>query len=477
MGTSLKRNSFVFLARQIFLFGLSILVNLYTTQQLTSIDFGYIVVFTAILSAFSILSDGGMWVGFIQGKQGIDETLFGKMLAFVSAAVLAICGALFLAARVAKIEALSEYNALYYLIGIVICTAIQSVYYAKMERAFEISKIAICDILSNVIYACAMFILLGRGMGVEGFIIAILAKSVALLLSSVIFGGLKPRIDLRHFDPAFWHEIKRGLINQVSFVVNYLRTLTNPIIISSLFDSGTVGLVDRAVMFAGIPSGVIVAVSQKVLFPYFSSELRENNSIVRKIKESVFIASLGDKLFYIPLIVLMEPFVGKYLGSQWSGIVPMIYLLAVGNMIWGGASGVFSACLSGMGKFKLISALNLATTILSWILSIALTKIIGLWGFLLVSPLLWLLTLYSMRVVRSELGGFAIAYEIIYPSLISGLALGAVIFIKRYIYIENLLLEMAAFTAISYFIYGLLVLATERRFVPGILRQIKRRGY
>ena len=90
-------------------------------------------------------------------------------------------------------------------------------------------------------------------------------------------------------------------------------SLCNPIIVSWLFDYSAVAVVDRTVMFSGIPSSIIGAVAQKVLFPYFSAEIREKKSIIQKVKEATFMASVGDKLYYIPLIVLIEPFVRKYL--------------------------------------------------------------------------------------------------------------------------------------------------------------------
>lgn len=472
---SLKKNSFVFLVRQIFLFGISIAVNLYTTRKLSSSDFGFIVIFTSILSAFSILSDGGIWVGFIQGKSDIDIDLFGTMISFVLISCGLMCSALIVVNVFLKIDPLVKYHSIYYLVGIVLCTSIQSVYYSKMQRDFKISQIAICDVLSNVIYAITIVLLLEQDMGLEGFLIATFVKNVVLLISAMVLERVKLRFRIKNFGKVFWYELRRGFVNQVSFIVNYIRTLTNPIIINTLFDSGTVGLVDRAMMFAGIPSNIIVVVSQKVLFPYFSSEIRENKSIIMKIKETVFAASIGDKLYYIPLMLLIEPFVNKYLGTQWRGIIPMIYLLTIGNMIWGGVSGVSSACLSGMGKFKLISSLNIVTTILSWILSIILTKTFGITGFVLVSPILWILTIYSVFVLKRDLGKFMIVYEVMYPVIASSITFGLVSIIKKYVLINNLLLEMIFFSFLSYMIYFLIICLTEKRYLPMILPRIKSR--
>ena len=47
------------------------------------------------------------------------------------------------------------------------------------------------------------------------------------------------------------------------------------------------------------------------------------------------------------------------------------------------------------------------------------TKLFGLTGFVLVSTLLWLLTLYYIHVLNRELGKISIFYEVVYPVVIS----------------------------------------------------------
>ena len=140
MTRNIKRNSVVFLVRQVLMFALSIIVNLYTTRQLGSYNFGFVVVFTSIVGAFSFLSDGGIWVGFIQGERPIDTDFFGKMFNFVLETAVPICLALIFASYLLRIEILLRYDSVYYIIGIILCTSIQSVYYAKMQRELKIQK-------------------------------------------------------------------------------------------------------------------------------------------------------------------------------------------------------------------------------------------------------------------------------------------------------------------------------------------------
>lgn len=468
---SLKKNVIIFGMRQVLLLTLSFFVNIYMTKKMASYDFGRLVIFNATLAAFSVFSDGGLFIGFIQRKEDISHDRMNQMFSF-QIIVLLIVLLLCLILSTFKVWDYIGIDYVYATYIVVVLNSIQSIYYVKFQKDLNVSIIALCDITSSIAYYIVVVILLFLGKGLTSVIIATIIK--ALIGSIFAWFNFPIKIKLINFtrDKMFLRSIWNGVINQISYVIGVVRSLLNPVIVGYAVGTSAVGLVDRAVFFSGVPNGIVAIIAQRVLFPYFSKNKDDTRSLQKKIKDSCFLAAFFDKLYYMPLILLIDSMVGKYLGNEWIDLLPLVYILSVGNMLFSSVSAVSNSVLLSLGKYSAYTILNIIQLLLSWPIAIILASKYGVIGYIWISPIMWLFTFPTIVIIRRELIELRIIYEVIFPTLLAGITILVVQLLREFLFIKDIVVEIIAFTFLEYFVYFLLAIILEKKYLPEIIWRI-----
>jgi O-antigen/teichoic acid export membrane protein len=442
MKNNLKKNTFIYGVRQGIIFILFLFVNLFTTKKLDVADFGIFAIYYSIVGIFGFLTDGSVWVGFIQAQDKISESFINKMCTLVLLVIFVFAFFLILIVNIFSINIFLQYHILYFALAVVLLTSIQGVIYTKFQKELYISYIAIIDLISNITYYILVVLLVVLNFGLYGLLISLMIKSMIGIMITLIFYKRRIGFNFAFTDRIFRRNLKNGLINILSFPISYFRSIMNPLVVGSFCGVGAVGIVDRAVMLAGIPSNIMTVAIQKVLFPSFSKSINNGMDVKNTIKKVVFYSSFLDKLFYLPLMLLISPAVKYFLGEKWKDLVMPVYILSFGNMIFGGLSSVLSVCILSLGLFKKNFLLNLMQIMITFPLSLLLCYFSGINGYVAVSPITWLLTYYYLYIVKHSLGSFTIFYEY-FSSVLFSIPIGAIVLLfQTRMEFKNLLLEI-----------------------------------
>jgi O-antigen/teichoic acid export membrane protein len=461
----LKKNIITYGIRQTILFILSALVNMYTIKKINSYDFGLFVIYNSIIGAMSFLTNGSVWAGFIQSNDDITERFINKMITLVTTVFIVVSSIFMAIIFLFHLDVFFQFYIIYFSLPVVALTGVQTVIYSKLQKDMHISIIAYIDIISNLIYYITVLILVLYEFGLYALLLSLLLKSIVATLMTVIIYKRRIRFDFYFFDKDFFKNLKNGLVNLLSFPFDYLRTLFNPVIVGNLCGLSSVGVVDRAVLLCGIPSNIMTVAVQKVLFPVFSKSLNTKHNIKAAVRKAIFYISFLDKLFYIPLILLIKPFVDFYFGEKWNGLIIPVYILSVGNMIFGGISSVLSVCVLSLGLFKKNTLINLSQTLSIIPIAFLLCYLFGVNGYVISGFILWFWTYYIYYVVEHSLGHFPIIYEFIISILIS-VPLGIVIFlINLKIEFINLFHATMIVTVMFYPVYIIISILIDKKYL------------
>lgn len=465
---SLKTNTIVFAIRQVVLFVLGFFVSMYITSKFESVDFGRLVLFNVTISTFGFFADGGLFIAFVQKRADITNSIMNKIFTFqlMLLGIVLIISMFFTIFDIWILLGLQYIYICFFIAGL---NSIQSIFYIKLQKELNITAIAICDLASSIIYYVVVMIFVSSDFGIRGVIYATVVKSMTSVIIIYFLSPLQIRFEKFLNDQAFMKNIKDGVINQVSYVMGYIRSLLNPVIVGNILGASSVGLVDRAIFFAGIPAGIISAIVQKVYFPYFSKINENKEHSILRIKQSIFVTSIIDKFYYIPLLVLIDSVVHKFLGSKWDGLTVLIYIVSIGNMTFGGPSAIFNAVLLSLGKFKWNTALNLIQIALTWPVAWLLTRSFGIVGYIFISPLLWLFLIPVMVIIIRKFSGLKILYEMVYPTVIAMFVIGLMFLVRNVLIIDNLYVEILSYTFFSYSVFIGIILLTERQYVPALI--------
>lgn len=477
---TLKFNTLLYGIRHIIFLIIGVFFNLYITKIFTTYDFGILVLFNSFIGAFTFLTDGGLLVSFIQDKADLTEKSFNRILSFQTAIILFIFIIVILLYVLGFLIFLSTEIIILSTFIITTNTMLTS-YYTKFQKELKVINFTIIDVLSNLIYYFVVILLAMNNYGFISIILGTLIRNIAGLLISFYY--IRPFFKFEKFyqDANFLRNLKNGLIYQFSYVIGYIRSISTPLIVGHFLNISSIGIVDRTSFFAGQPNAIITLISQKIFFPYFSKFTDDFQILKMKIKESIMIISFLDKLYFIPLIILIEPFITKYLDESWLPLINFVIIVSVGNMLFGAFSAIIGVLVISLGLFKLNNKLNIIQLVIFIPLAFIATKYFGLLGFILMSPISWLGTFISLKYVKSELGVFTIAYEIFTPFILSIITILLTFLIKWFIRIDNLIVEVLTFTSISYILYILLFLIFDKRyfkswateFISFINKQIK----
>jgi O-antigen/teichoic acid export membrane protein len=459
----LGTNTLVFTMRQIFIFLLSAVVNIYTTNKFSSLTFGQFAILNSLVMGFSFFAEPGFFVGFIPSKEKLTKDYLLKI--FTTTTFIFILLILLSLIIIPFLNLDKVYTRFIYATFIIsYFTALQSIIFTKLQKEMDISKMAIIDIFSTLVYSATLLSLAQQNFQIDAFIYSLVAKATAGMILAQIICRIFFRPVFFKPDPIFLQQIKQGLINQVSYFLGFVRTLLNPIINGKLLGLTSVGMFERASFFAGIPVSIINLTTQRVIFPYLSELNNQSSSQSEKIQEMTFISSFIDKLYFIPLCVLFHSFTEKFLGPQWKGIEYFIYILSFGNALFGSIANIVQSSLMSFQRFKYLSIINIIQLLFLWPLALVLTHFWGLIGYSLTSFYTWLFVFFTYRELKKNVSNLSLSKEFLIPFLVAALTTTIGFLLLHYFPIKNLLIEILFFGSLLNILYVLLILLFEKKY-------------
>lgn len=393
--------------RQVTVTLLTIAYNLALTRFLLPEQFGEVAVVMIAINVATLIADGGLGVYLIQRSAHVTDVDLWRVasfqlyvaLAFLTLSVVTAVGwDLVGSAHLAWLIAAASLS--------LPLLVVRGTSLLMLERQIRMGKVVRVEVLEETVFAVVATVLAYRSFGAWSIVIAQAAKAFIGCAVAMRVSGFRVRIVPVNWDADLRNGVRFGLHYQGAQLINMARIAVNPLFVVPVLGLQAGGFVERGWYLAGAVLSIILAVQKRVIFPYVSRIQHDIQRIRGMLEDSVYVSGALDKLLFLPMILFAEELVLLLFGDHWLPMLPLLYWLLAGNILFGALSGPLYPVASGIGFSSLLSRYNLIVFILSWILIIPLTLMFGITGVGIAGLLLWA-TIHWLRSKLSEkIGAF-----------------------------------------------------------------------
>lgn len=304
-----------------------------------------------------------------------------------------------------------------------------------LERRLQFEKLVIPEIVETIVYNALAVYLALSGYGVWSLVIAILARVVsgAILLNLLAPWRLGWSFSLSSARSLF----SFGVPYQLNSVLALIKDNITPTLIAYWYGPAAVGFVNLAQNIATRPMEIINIVS-RVMFPAYSRIQHDQERLKRWIEKSVsFMAYL-----YFPaitgLLITARPIL-EYLyadkSGKWLPALPTL-LLFLGGAFPIILTTTYTNALYALGRPKVVLALMVLYTVLTWGLGAPLIYKFGYVGIALAGIIITYLTLpLVVREMRKVVP--VSTYHVLQKPILASAIMGLITYVvNRYLTVD-----------------------------------------
>lgn len=314
--------------QQVIQFGLSVVL----ARLLSPGDYGLMAMVMVFTGFAGMLADGGFTVALVQ-RQELTEahvhTVFWLNLAASTLlAILTFFAAPWLALfyHAPTLTPIFQVIALNFILG-----ALGGVPAALMQKRMQFKLIARNDTVSLFVSGVVGVALAVGGAGVWSLVAQSLVNSGLNTLLRCWSCRWRPR-------PIFHVSALKQLFGFSSHLyafnfINYWARNTDNLVVGKFFGAPALGAYNRAIGLMLLPITQINSVISQVVFPAFASIQNDKERV-----KSIYLRAVGMvALFAFPIMLGMSavarPFVETIYGHNWSGVAPILQILALVGVI------------------------------------------------------------------------------------------------------------------------------------------------
>lgn len=467
LGQRVVRGALAYSGRQFAVMGLNVITGLALTRILFPADFGYAAMVGVVIGFALILSDGGLGVYLIQRQSEFTNADASRIISFQLLLYVILQAGL----TIALLGGWLVYGnvtiwLLVWVAGFSMpFSLLRSASLILLERSLNFPKIAIIETGEQLAYAVVAIVLALMGAGVWSIVFASLVRP---LLGWQLARRYAPWTLTMHYRPELHGDLRKGIrygiIYQLPALLETTRAAINPLFIGTILGAASAGYVDRAILIAGLPMGILGTVWRKVLFPYFA-RVQTDLVITRRVFErSVYLHSVLDKAAYLPLIAFCPELVEIVVGPKWLPSVPLIYVFVFGNLLFVAFSTTSLALLPAMDKPGVLARISSVQVVAAWGLAIILVNWFGIIGYAFATLFLSVGTIYAYVHVRRLLGKFEAVLPIFKTLLAFGLSIALIRLIASWLNASSTsLMTIIALSLLGLILYFLILFVIDRQ--------------
>lgn len=411
------RSGFVYLLRHIFVTALNLVSNLVLLRLLPLDDFGAIAILNILIALVTLFSDGGLCAYLVQRDRDIEADEINRFVVIQGIVYFAIHILVGLALCVGllvhtDINILKYCAVVLFVVPLLIC---RGGCFVVLERDMRITQIAVLESVESLVYSVFCIGFAYSGFGVWSVVFALFIKAVVGFFLSIRRVSIRYKWIRPEFTDEVFAGIKYGIYFHLPTLLSQARGIANPLIVGGLIGIWAVGVCDRSAFIAGLPLFFVGAVQSKVLFPYFSKLRRGGERSEGIFYRSLYLSSVLDKILFLPLFLIGPAGILLVIGDKWASAIPVIYLMAIGNAVFGAYSASISVYLYGLGRAHVVGRLSAICTLITWLAIYPALHYFGVLGYAVISLLNWLPGLLFYFSFKSDLSVLSILRGALLP--------------------------------------------------------------
>ena len=456
---------------------ISFVTNIVLARLLTPDDFGTIGMLLLFLAIANTFVDSGFGSALIQ-KKDANQTDFSTVF-FINLELSVVVYAILFwgAPLVARFYDVDILRPLLRAQGLVlILHAFSIIQTALLRKKMDFKNLSICNLIGNIVGSVVGIGAALMGYGVWSLVIRTLVVGLVTSLLLWIIGKWKPLLifSKQSFKELFGFGGFMLLSSLLSTFANNVQTL----IIGKMFQQGTLGHYTQARQLRNIASDSISSVITQVLYPDFSNNQNDNNTLSSRLNFSILTISFLTVAIMAICIVTAKPLILLLYGEKWLDCVPYFQLLCVGGCFVS-LQDVNINLIAAKGKSKTLFLCNLCKIIVFCLLMVAGAKIGGIYG-LLISMIIYafiaflvfaaLSTHYLKSTIWGQLWG-----------IVQCLLLASIPLVATYLLSQRFLLDLPNIVqvVIDVTVFGIIYLAiallTKNKALQYLLEMLKLR--
>lgn len=331
-------------------------------------EFGIFWIVSAIVSFLAYFSDVGLAAALIQKKESIEDIDLRTTFSIQQILVFSLVLIVFLLSPFIQDFYTLDTTDMYLLYALLISfvfSSLKTIPSVLLERELKFEKLVIPQVLENLTFNCLAVFLAWKGLGLQSFTIAVLARAVVGLASMYILRPWRPRIGI--YKESLRKLLTYGVPYQANTLLATVKDDGMTVFLGGILGASGIGLLGWAQKWGQAPLRFFMDQVIKVTFPAFSRMQEDRSELERTLNRSVFficflvLPSLAGLLIVAPMLVLIIP---RYI--KWApALIPLVFFAI--SSVFAAVTTQLTNVFNAIGKIKITFKLMLMWTALTWI--------------------------------------------------------------------------------------------------------------
>ncbi len=321
------RGTKVTAASQVVAQAVRFLTNIVLARLLAPDDFGIVAIAVIVTMLLDQLQDLGTGAAIIQRRE-VDDPLLNSVFYLNLALGSLLAASLFFAAPAISemLGSPSSAPAMRAMAVVTIFTSLGQIHHSLLRRNLRFFEIAVASASGAVVTAAVAIVFAVMGHGYWALVYGMIVGSLVGTVMVWVYDSWRPSwgLDLGSLRSIWSYSLNLFGSNLLFFFF----TQVDKVIVSHAFGGAGVGLYSMAQRTVSAPVGTMSAIVGEVTFPAFSRR-QDDNAALRSgfIRSSQVIAFVTWPLMF-GLASVASALVPVVFGASWSGLVPLMWILA-----------------------------------------------------------------------------------------------------------------------------------------------------
>ncbi len=457
--------------RYFVLYAMTLVAQIFLGAFLTREQFGVYGVVSAAVNFLVYFSDVGLAASLIQKKEAVSEedlkTTFTvqQILVFVLFLVLVL-----VSGSIRETYHLSQSGIyLLYALGLsLFLSSLKTIPSVILERSLRFEKVAIANILENLVYNVILVFLAWKGAGITSFTFAVLGRGVIGLLTIYILQPWKPALLVSR--NSLSKLLRFGIPYQLNTFIAVVKDDGLTLLLGRIIGFDAMGILIWAQKWSQMSLRIVMDTVTKVTFPAFARMQTARDHLARSTTRSIFFITfltfpaIFGLVILAPVIIKVVP---RY--EQWTPAMVPLALVSI-NALFASFTTQITNLLNAIGRIKTTFFLMLMWALLTWLLIPPLGSLYGVNGAALGFALVGSSSIVAVCLAKRYVD-FSIRDSILKP-LCAAFVMGAAIFILRRVLPVNVY-SVSILIIVGIVVYSVVIVA----FVGASLIEDARRSF
>ena len=331
--------------------------------------YGIFYLVSSVVNLLAYFSDIGLAAALIQKKERLTREDIATTFTIQQILVICLVLLLFLASPIVK----SQYGIspegifLLYSMGIsFFLSSLKTIPSILLERDIKFHKLILPQILETLAFNTVAVLAAWKGLGINAFSLAVLARGVVGLIAIYCVFPWTPVIGI--YRSSLKSLLRFGIPYQANTFLAVLKDDGMTIILTRIIGTQGLGYLGWASRWAGLPLRIFMDNLTKVSFPAFARLQHDKVNLARAIELNLKYLTLASFPILIGMGFVAFPMTGiipRYV--KWIPALIPLYIQLY-NSAWAGISTSLTNLLNATGRIKTTFKLMTMWTVLTWAL-------------------------------------------------------------------------------------------------------------